>query len=359
MNGQYKKSRGEASQQTIEFFEKVLRASIDGIVITDVSHTIIIVNEAFCNLFDRQRCEVVETNLFFWLEKFGAEGPKRWAEMEDSLYRKGSCHGVEFTLTTREGVKYLSVNASIMERVRNDEAGIIISIWRDITGQKHVEEKLRALNRYLEQCVAERTAALVKVNEELRTEIAERKRIEEKITYVAFHDVLTSLPNRMLFYDRLTLALAHAQRSKEMLAVMFLDLDRFKTINDTLGHTTGDQLLRDVAGKLKKSVREEDTVARLGGDEFTLIVSGIFQVEHAGNIACKILDTIKQPLIIAGHELCITTSIGIALYPDDGNDPETLLKNADIAMYYAKQQGRNNYQFYTSDMNPNSNESEV
>ena len=185
-------------------------------------------------------------------------------------------------------------------------------------------------------------------------DVTERKRIEEKIKHMAFHDALTFLPNRILFRDRLTLALAHAHRNKEMLAVLFLDLDRFKGINDTLGHTMGDQLLRDVANRLKGCIREEDTIARFAGDEFTLLLLGITEAEHVRNIARKILDAVKEPLMLGGHELSITTSIGIAVYPKDGEDAETLLKNADTAMYHAKEQGRNNYHFYTETMHAKS-----
>jgi len=182
-------------------------------------------------------------------------------------------------------------------------------------------------------------------------DITERHRFEETIRHQAFHDALTGLPNRMLFKDRLTLEIAHAKRNKQMLAVLFLDLDRFKLVNDTLGHGLGDQLLKIIAKRLVGYVREDDTVARLGGDEFTILLPEIIQVENAAKVARKILQAVREPVHIDIHELYITTSIGIALYPNDGEDAESLLKNADTAMYRAKENGKNNYQLYTPAMN--------
>lgn len=176
----------------------------------------------------------------------------------------------------------------------------------------------------------------------------QRQQTEQRIRYQALHDQLTDLPNRMLFNDRLELALANAYRSGEMLAVMFLDLDRFKTINDTLGHTVGDRLLKCVAERLTGCLREGDTVARWGGDEFTLLLTQISCGEDAVKTAQRILDTLKPAFSLEGHELYISSSIGIALHPDNGRDAEILIKNADAALYFAKDQGRNNYQLYTS-----------
>jgi diguanylate cyclase (GGDEF)-like protein len=175
-----------------------------------------------------------------------------------------------------------------------------------------------------------------------------QKRVEDMILHQASHDRLTGLPNRMLFDERLSLALAHTHRSGEMLAVVFLDLDGFKTINDTLGHAVGDQLLKRVAERLKGCLREGDILARWGGDEFTFLLSLISGAEETAKIATEILDTLNTPLQFKGQELHIKASLGIALAPYDGDDVETLLKNADAAMYRAKQQGRNNYQLYTS-----------
>jgi diguanylate cyclase (GGDEF)-like protein/PAS domain S-box-containing protein len=179
----------------------------------------------------------------------------------------------------------------------------------------------------------------------------ERKRAEETIRHQAYHDSLTMLPNRMLFGDRFNQALAQANRNKQMLAMLFLDLDRFKTINDTLGHAVGDRLLKSVAERLRTCTRDGDTIARLGGDEFMILISGARNIEDVAKVAEKILHVVRPSFHIEGQDLHITTSIGISLYPYDGSDAETLVKNADIALYRAKEHGRNNYQMYTPSMN--------
>jgi|GEM_PF-262148 len=182
-------------------------------------------------------------------------------------------------------------------------------------------------------------------------DISERRRAEEQIEYQAYHDALTGLPNRLLFRDRLTVALAHAKRMRTPLAVMFLDLDSFKYVNDTLGHSVGDELLKLVAGRLTEALREEDTIARMGGDEFTILLANLSSADHAPVIAQKLLDSVAQPLRVEGHELFVTTSVGIALYPGDGESAEALLQSADNAMYRAKEAGRNSYQLCTPSMN--------
>ncbi len=172
-----------------------------------------------------------------------------------------------------------------------------------------------------------------------------------EVEHLAYHDLLTGLPNRALFFDRLILALAHAKRHKEKLAICFLDLDRFKEINDTLGHSIGDALLRSVADRIRRCVREEDTLARFGGDEFTLLIPSLVEAEDAAKVAQKTLETIKIPFSIQDHDLFVSASIGISIFPADGTDAETLLKNADTAMYRAKEQGRDTYQLYAAAMN--------
>lgn len=185
---------------------------------------------------------------------------------------------------------------------------------------------------------------------ELLEEIKERKRAEETIRHRAYHDALTGLPNRALFTDHLTVARAQARRNRQMLAVMFLDLDRLKVVNDTAGHPEGDGLLKSVAQQLEGLVREGDTVARVGGDEFTVLLPGVTQVDSAVEVAERILKALRRTWVLGGHEFHVTASIGITVYPTDGDDPETLLRNADIAMYRAKEEGGNSYQFYTPAM---------
>lgn len=189
-------------------------------------------------------------------------------------------------------------------------------------------------------------------------DITEAKNSEQRIRKLAYFDPLTDLPNRSLFHDRLTQALQRAVRANQSVAVLFLDLDRFKAINDSMGHAVGDRLLTEAAARLRDCIRADDTVARMGGDEFTLILSGLTEREAAESaavqVSMKIMRSLNEPFRLAGRELFISTSIGIALFPEDGSDAETLLKNADTAMYHAKAAGKNGYQFYTEAMNARS-----
>jgi diguanylate cyclase (GGDEF)-like protein/PAS domain S-box-containing protein len=177
-------------------------------------------------------------------------------------------------------------------------------------------------------------------------EITERKMMEEAMRHAALHDPLTSLPNRVLFSDRVDMAISKAGREKAMAAVMFLDLDRFKNVNDAFGHNVGDMLLQSAAGVLRGCLRDSDSVARLGGDEFTILLSSINHQEDAIKVARKILSAVNQKWNLAGHNLHLTTSVGISLYPDDGVDSETLIRKADTAMYSAKAHGGNTMRLY-------------
>jgi diguanylate cyclase (GGDEF)-like protein len=176
----------------------------------------------------------------------------------------------------------------------------------------------------------------------------------QRVEYLAYHDGLTALPNRSLFNKLLAQAIRQAPRFQRQVAVAFIDLDRFKQINDTLGHEAGDQLLQEVAHRLKDCLREGDTVARLGGDEFVVLLSDLTAMTDAATVAEKIVTSIGRPFILLGQEFRVTASIGISIYPNDGQDAQTLTKNADIAMYQAKEEGKNNFQFYSEKLNANS-----
>jgi diguanylate cyclase (GGDEF)-like protein/PAS domain S-box-containing protein len=182
-------------------------------------------------------------------------------------------------------------------------------------------------------------------------DVTQAREMSQRMAHLAHHDYLTDLPNRLSFDDRLAQAMAAARRHKEQLAVLFVDVDRFKHINDSLGHAIGDELLLSIAGRLVGSVRGSDTVSRQGGDEFVILLSTIAHAQDAALIASKILTSLGKPHRVNEHDLQITVSVGIGVYPADGTDAETLVKNADIAMLNAKDNGRNNYQFFKSGMN--------
>ena len=187
-------------------------------------------------------------------------------------------------------------------------------------------------------------------------DITERKRTEQQINYMATHDVLTGLPNRLMFSQLLNQAIRSAQRHKRQLAVFFIDLDRFKTINDSLGHEAGDRLLKEMARRFKKSLRADDVIGRLGGDEFVILIEEVNELSQIAIVAHKILSSTIKPMVLPGEECRVTASIGISIYPKDGKDEQSLMKNADIAMYFAKEEGKNNYQFYSKDIQSQSNE---
>jgi diguanylate cyclase (GGDEF)-like protein/PAS domain S-box-containing protein len=182
-------------------------------------------------------------------------------------------------------------------------------------------------------------------------DITDRKSAEARISYLATRDPLTELPNRVLFNDRLEQGIVAARRSGQSLALMFIDLDRFKNINDSLGHEVGDLLLKEVAARMQDCIRKGDTLSRLGGDEFVVTLEGLQQAEDAAQVAAKIIKALARPFEIAGYALNTSCSIGISIFPEDADDDRTLMKNADTAMYHAKEKGRNNYQFFSPEMN--------
>jgi diguanylate cyclase (GGDEF)-like protein/PAS domain S-box-containing protein len=288
---------------------RVFESTLEGIMITDTNSVILAVNPAFSKITGYTADEVIGKTPK--ILRSGRQDAAFYQEMWQTLKESGHWQG---------------------EIWNRRKSGEVYPEWLAIAA---IRNEAGEINQY---------AALF-------NDITEQKKTEQQLVHLAYHDALTGLPNRLLFDDRLNMALAHAQRSGTMLAVMFLDLDRFKNINDGLGHSIGDKLLRAVAERLSRTVRQEDTVARMGGDEFTVLLPDISHVEDAVEVSEKILDVLKQPLQIDAHELFVTSSIGISIYPDDGDQAEALMKNADTALYRAKEAGRDNYQFYTPAMN--------
>ncbi|MCL5801292.1 MAG: EAL domain-containing protein [Gammaproteobacteria bacterium] len=225
--------------------------------------------------------------------------------------------------------------------------------WNDEMLRANVHEafmhyKLARERERLSFEIQSANAELTRLNEELEQLIEEKSR---RMMHISNYDALTNLPNRLLFTDRLQQALRYAQRNTRCVALMSLDLDRFKIVNESLGHPHGDALLQAVAKRLINCVRVIDTLARVGGDEFMFILSDLVNVQDAADIARKVLDVLADPFVLEENECFISASIGISLYPSDGEDSTTLVKNADAALHHAKRQGRNNYQYYAEQMN--------
>jgi diguanylate cyclase (GGDEF)-like protein/PAS domain S-box-containing protein len=286
---------------------KVFESTQEGILVTNAQRIIESVNPAFTRITGYQEHEVIGKTPA--LLSSGRHDASFYARMFDELDTNGHWQG-EIWNRRRSGEifpEWLTINT-----VRNDREQIVnyVGVFSDIT---------------------------------------KRKAAEEQIQFLAYHDGLTSLPNRELFLDRLRHAVAHAHRNRSMVAVMFSDLDNFKHVNDTLGHHIGDKLLQCVAQRLAASVRETDTVSRLGGDEFTIILESITDAGDVALVVQKVIKAVSDPMLIDGHEIVITVSVGISLYPADSGNAENLIRHADMAMYAAKKSGRNNFRFFNSD----------
>jgi diguanylate cyclase (GGDEF)-like protein/PAS domain S-box-containing protein len=265
-------------------------------------------------------------------------------------FADGQVHATELIMMRKDGSTFW---AQLSGRPVDPSLPKGRSVWliEDVTQRKRAEASVLAGRDELEARVLERTAELAGANSRLQAEIDDRRQAEQQVRYMAYHDILTGLPNRALLSDRLRQAMLAARRSSSLLAVMFIDLDRFKSINDTLGHMIGDHLLKEVAVRLSCAVRASDTIARLGGDEFVVVLPDLAVAEEAAQVAQKIIDTLADHFPLEGQDLHITPSIGISIYPIDGKSVETLMRNADTAMYHAKASGRNNFQFFTEQMN--------
>ncbi|MDJ0808008.1 MAG: diguanylate cyclase, partial [Gammaproteobacteria bacterium] len=286
----------------------VFEYTTEGVAVLDVDANIIAVNPAFSKITGYQEHEVIGRKPRFLNSE---KHPQAfYAELWDTLKQKKAWQG---------------------EIWNQRKDGEIYAEWLTITSVLDDQGKIS-------QYVA------------VFSDITSIKQSQSQLEHLAHHDPLTDLPNRLLFEDRLEHAISLAKRENLHLAVLFLDLDRFKNINDSLGHTVGDALLVQVAKRLRSLLRENDTAARLGGDEFTILVENLKDPSYSAVIATKIQNQFKQPFDIFGRKLHVTASIGISLYPEDGRNVGNLTKNADAAMYQAKENGRNNYRFYTSEL---------
>lgn len=290
----------------------------------------------------------VSSRQWYLTEREWMEAARRW----QAPFAAGQAFEGEIVLHKKDGAAiHCEVRAKAIDASDPDQGSIWICM--DITARKRAENELLQARADLEKLVDLRTQELSRTVIELEKKAAEQKEAEAHIQRLAHFDALTGLPNRLLLNDRCQYALSVAQRGNQTVALMFLDLDHFKNINDSLGHRVGDEVLVELASRLKSVVREQDTVSRLGGDEFILLLPDTDAI-GAAHVADKLLQAALMPFQIEQHELTVTPSIGIALYPKDGADLDTLSKCADAAMYRAKADGRNGYRFFTTEIQAHS-----
>ncbi len=303
-----------ASTEREQLAQKVYSHTPAGIVFTDEAHRILSINPATTEMTGYEPFELLGQTVFGLINLDESQSPEAFQE---DVAQRGSWHD-ELEATRKNGESFpVGIRVNRVDDPKSGQPAHYVWILADIT---------------------------------------ERKQSEERMRHIAQHDALTGLPNRMALHMRLAQLLPEARRHGWKIGMMFLDLDRFKIINDTLGHQVGDELLREVACRLSSVTRETDFVARLGGDEFVIILPGIASPADAALVANKAIIALSTAIEANGHELHTSPSIGISLFPDDGPDADTILKNADTAMYHAKAVGRNNFQFFADEMNRISSE---
>jgi len=284
------------------------------------------------------------TDAIFVFELDAAGAPRPLVDVNDIACRRLACGRDEL------------LRLSPLDLVSKEDAQVFLNNMRVLLSWGDITFELTLTARNGARLPVEMSAHAFDVNNTktiwaIARDISERKQAEETIRRQAYHDALTGLPNRMLFKERLNQSILQARRADHRLGLLFLDLDRFKNVNETLGHIVGDQLLQAVAERLAGSLKPDHILARLGGDEFTILLPRLARVEEAVKIAQKLLGALKAPVSLGGHELHVNASVGIALFPSDGEDAEMLLRNADTALYRAKEKGRNTYQLYAPLMN--------
>jgi diguanylate cyclase (GGDEF)-like protein/PAS domain S-box-containing protein len=338
----------------LETYRRVFFSSPEFVSISRLRDSVYVdVNPGFERFTGYRREEVLGRSAFelgIWPDAAERE------RMITALARQGQLHLFPTRLRNRAGmICDVELSASV---ARIHDERFLVTVVRDITERKRTEDELRLYRDKLEYLIEERTAELRQSNSELQEtnlqlEEAHRRLMEteKRMRHMALHDLLTGLPNRALLQDRVTQAISHARRERKRAAILFIDLDNFKHINDSLGHLVGDRLLQIVAARLHKCVRRGDTVARLGGDEFVMCLGALDDSSGATVVAQKVLASLDSPMIVEGHELHVTGSIGISVYPDDGSNAEILLQASDTAMYHAKGHGRNSFSFFTPELN--------
>ncbi|WP_237711193.1 EAL domain-containing protein [Oceanimonas sp. GK1] len=298
-----------SSRLNLQLAERVIEASLESIVVTDANNRIVFVNPSFTHTTGYSAEEVIGRTPA--MLSSGRHDAAFYQAMWNTLHEQGYWRG-EIWNRRKSGQLYLEMLT--ITAIQDDDGRIthFAALFTDIT---HIREN------------------------------------EDKIRRLAYYDPLTGLPNRRLLEDRLDLAIRHANRSKQHLAVIFLDLDHFKQVNDTLGHAAGDELLLEVSRRIRTRLREDDTLARLGGDEFIVLLPELNEPDEASRVARRLIDAIAEPFQINNHQFRIGCSLGVSLYPDDANSAEQLLHHADAAMYQAKQEGRNDYRLFSRNMN--------
>ena len=286
----------------------VFENTSEAVVITDMNTNITAVNNAFCEIMGYTEAEVLGRQPSLWR-----------SERHDSSFYKKMWASVNMHGNWR---------GEVWDRRKDGE---IFPTWQSISAVRNDADEV---TNYVS----------------VFTDISSLKQTQEQLNYLAYHDPLTDMPNRLLFNDRLLHAMERAERTESQIALLFVDLDNFKNVNDSLGHLMGDELLVKAASRLRGLVRREDTVARLGGDEFIIIMENVPHIQDTAFLAQKLIEHFHEPFIVQGHELHVTLSIGISVYPRDGDDVQTLVKNADAALYRAKAEGRNDFYYYTEEL---------
>ncbi len=313
----------EESKRSKEFLHHVINTIPDPIFVKNEQHQWIVLNEAYSQFIGYPNQFLIEKSDYDFFPKHEADV---FRQQDDLVFRTQKPQEHEEEFTNADGQTY---KIATKRSLHKDSAGnfFLVGVIRDITKRKLMEEQLK------------RTAdELFRSNNELRDK-------EDHLRYLAYHDHLTGLSNRKFFAEQLDESLHWAQQNNLLLGLLLIDLDGFKQVNDTLGHETGDRLLMTIARRLSNSLRTSDTVSRLGGDEFTVILRAIPNVQVAAKIAEKILSSITKPIVLDGYTIRVSASIGISIYPYNSQDSETLMKQADAAMYRAKRLGKNRYEF--------------